>query len=494
MTGEVVFSSKPLWACLVSLLAVIPIVRSRKDPHRREMWSFGAAFVKFAIVLSMLPVIMSGKEIVFTLWEILPGAPIQFRVDALGMLFALVASSLWIITTLYGIGYMRGLKEHAQTRFFAFFAVALSATLGVAFSANLLTLYIFYEILSLSTYPLVTHHQDKEARGGGRTYLTYLLGTSVGFVLPALVYCYIKTDGNLDFASHGALVGLVSSKEALVLMLLLVFGFAKGGLMPFHSWLPGAMVAPTPVSALLHAVAVVKVGVFCILRVITGVLGVETLEEFDLGTILAWIAGFTVVVSSLIALSQDNLKRRLAFSTIGQLAYITLGAALLAPKGLTGSFMHIAMHAFGKITLFFCAGAIFVANGKKYISQCKGLAQEMPYTMTAFAIGALSVVGIPPAGGFISKFYLVTGTMESGMYHATIFYLISSFLNACYFFPIIFTVFFQKPEQPITGIKESHPCCVAALCITASFTLILFFNPGPFFWLSSMMSRAVFGL
>jgi len=221
-------------------------------------------------------------------------------------------------------------------------------------------------------------------------------------------------------------------------------------------------------------------------------LGVETLRAFDLGTVIAWIAGFTVIVSSLIALSQDNLKRRLAFSTIGQLAYIILGASLLAPKGLTGSLMHIAMHAFGKITLFFCAGAIFVANGRKHISQCKGLAREMPFTMTAFAIGALSVVGIPPAGGFVSKLYLVWGTMEADMYQATCFYLVSSFLNACYFFPIIFAAFFQKPENPANGIRESHPCCVAALCITASFTLLLFFHPGPFYWLANMMSQVVF--
>ena len=479
-------------AILAPLLLVPVLMLLHAKPNLREGATLATAVVTFLSVATLFDDVAAGARPAVVVGEMLIGLPMAFEVEPLGMVFAGIASFLWIVTTIYAIGYMRGHHERNQTRFYICFAVAISSAIGIAFAANMLSLFIFYEVLTLSTFPLVTHHQDKEARRGGRTYLAYLLGTSVGFVLPALVYCYIKTDGNLDFSPDGALSGLLSGKEAMVLMLLLVFGFAKGGLMPFHSWLPGAMVAPTPVSALLHAVAVVKVGVFCILRVITGVLGVETLRAFDLGTVIVWIAGFTVIVSSLIALSQDNLKRRLAFSTIGQLAYIILGASLLAPKGLTGSLMHIAMHAFGKITLFFCAGAIFVANGRKYISQCKGLAREMPFTMTAFAIGALSVVGIPPAGGFVSKLYLVWGTMEADMYQATCFYLVSSFLNACYFFPIIFAAFFQKPENPANGIRESHPCCVAALCITASFTLLLFFHPGPFYWLANMMSQVVF--
>ncbi len=266
-----IHSSLPLWACLVSLLAVIPIVLSRRHPNLRESFTFLAGLIKFGLVLAMLPIVLNGQAIEFTIWRILPNLVIQFRVDAFGMLFALVASSLWIVTSIFSVGYMRSLKEHSQTRFFAFFAVALSATLGVAFSANLFTLYLFYEMLSLSTYPLVTHHQDKEARTGGRTYLTYLMGTSIGFVLPALVFCFIRTGGEMDFSATGFLSGNLSGTEALVVLLLFLFGFAKSGLMPFHSWLPGAMVAPTPVSALLHAVAVVKVGVFCIVRIITGV-------------------------------------------------------------------------------------------------------------------------------------------------------------------------------------------------------------------------------
>ena len=266
--------------------------------------------------------------------------------------------------------------------------------------------------------------------------------------------------------------------------------------MPFHSWLPGAMVAPTPVSALLHAVAVVKVGVFCILRVITGVFGVEFLQELGAVNIITGVAAFTVVTSSLIALTQDNLKRRLAFSTIGQLSYIILGASLLTRSGMTGSFMHIAMHAFGKITLFFCAGAIFEATGRKYISQLNGIGKAMPYTMTAFAIGAMSVIGLPLTGGLISKFYLVYGTVEGQQYWMTAVYLISSLLNAAYFFPLIFRAFFTKDPDPAfdDGVKEAHPACVAALMFTAVCSVVLFFFPGPFFQLADLTAQTMFGL
>lgn len=492
---ETITSSLPFWACIVSLLAVLPIAINGAWPNLREAFTFGAGIIKLLLVLAMLPPILDGKVLEFTFCQILPNTALQFRVDSFGLLFALVASSLWIVTSLYSIGYMRGLKEHAQTRFYSFFAVALSATIGVAFSANLLTLYIFYEILSLSTYPLVTHHQDKEARAGGRTYLTYLLGTSVGFALPALIYIAWKTGGAMDFSAAGFLAGKIGGTEALVLFLLLVFGFAKGGLMPFHSWLPGAMVAPTPVSALLHAVAVVKVGVFCILRVITGVFGVDFLLDLGIAGIISAVAAITVVVSSLIALSQDSLKRRLAFSTIGQLSYIILGASLLAPTGMTGSFLHIAMHAFGKITLFFCAGAIFEAHGLKYISQMKGLGKAMPITMGAFAIGAMSVTGLPLTGGLISKFYLISGTVESRQFLMTAVYLISSLLNAAYFAPIVFNAFFCKEGESRfgDGVREAHPCCVAALSFTAVCSVVLFFCPGPFYWLADLTTRNLFG-
>ncbi len=476
---ETIQSSLPLWTCLVSLIAVVPIVFFGRTPNMREFFTFLAGCVKLGLVLTMLPAVLAGNTIEFTLWRILPNLAIAFRVDAFGMLFALVASSLWIVTSVYSVGYMRSLKEHSQTRFFAFFSVALSATIGVAFSANLFTLYLFYEMLSLSTYPLVTHHQDKEARTGGRTYLTYLMGTSIGFILPALIFCYIRTGGDMDFSNAGFLAGHLSGTEALIVLLLLVFGFAKSGLMPFHSWLPGAMVAPTPVSALLHAVAVVKVGVFCVVRVITGVFGVDFLQDLGYGTVIAGIAAFTVIVSSLIALTQDNLKRRLAFSTIGQLAYIILGAALLTPRGISGSMMHIGMHAFGKITLFFCAGAIFVATGKKYVSELAGIGKRMPITMGAFFIGSLSIIGLPPTGGFISKWYLVTGTLQADQMVLLVVFLISTILNAAYFLPIVYSAFFKLPAEAKTPetFNEAPWFCVLPLAFTALVTLILFIRP-----------------
>ena len=491
MTQPAIISITPALASLVSLLAVIPIILLGRRANLREGASFVAGIVKFGLIASMLPKVMAGWTIEYTLWEIVPNLAIAFRVDALGMIFGLVASSLWIITTLYSIGYMRGLKEHAQTRFFSFFAVSLSATIGVAFAANLFTLFLFYEMLSLATYPLVTHHQDREARAGGRTYLSYLLTASIAFVLPSLIYIFIKTGGGLDFVAGGFLEGHVGGAEALVLLLLLTFGFAKAGIMPLHSWLPAAMVAPTPVSALLHAVAVVKVGVFCILRVYSGVFGIEFLSDLNLGTIVTWIAAFTVVVSSLIALTQDNLKRRLAFSTIGQLSYIVLGMALLTPKGVTGSMMHIAMHAWGKITLFFCAGAIFQATGKKYISEMVGIGKRMPMTMAAFFIGSLSVIGIPLAGGFWSKIYLLWGAVEDGQYAMLAVLLISSLLNAAYFFPIAFRAFFCKPEDSLfeAKVEEAHPCAVVALCLTAVVTMLLFIYPEPFFALADAAAQ-----
>jgi multicomponent Na+:H+ antiporter subunit D len=484
---ETITSIKPLLAVLVSLVAVIPIVASGSRPNLREGWTFLAGIIKFGLVASMLPVILNGTIIEYTLIEVLPGLAIQFRVDPMGMLFALVSSSLWIATSAYSIGYMRGLSEHSQTRYFSFFAVALSATIGVAFSANLFTMYLFYEMLSLATYPLVTHHQDDEARISGRKYLSFILGTSIGLVLPAMLIIYSLT-GTLDFASQGILSIGLSKSTVAVLLLMCVFGFAKAGIMPFHAWLPAAMVAPTPVSALLHAVAVVKVGVFSIFRVITGIFGSNLLLSLNLGTVLCYIAAFTILTASLIALSQDGLKRRLAFSTIGQLSYIILGAALLSPKGQVGGLVHIAMHAFGKITLFMCAGAIFVATGKKYISEMVGIGKRMPVTMIAFFIGSLSVIGLPPTGGFFSKWYLVLGTLEADQMVMLVVLLTSSLLNGAYFLPIVYKAFFCTPEESMfeDKVQEAPLWCVVPLTITAILSVGLFFYPNIFRRLAEM--------
>jgi multicomponent Na+:H+ antiporter subunit D len=492
---ETITSIRPLLAVLVSLLIIPLVVVSSRSPNVRESWTFVAAVAKFLIVLSMLPAILRGTEIVYTVVQFMPGAAIKFRVDALGMLFALVSSSLWIITSAYSIGYMRGLKEHGQTRYFCFFAICLSATIGAAFSANLLTLYLFYEILSLATYPLVTHHQDLEARSSGRKYLLYVVGASIGLVLPAMLICY-NLAGTLEFSKNGILAGTAESQSLLfILLFMFVFGFAKSAIMPMHSWLPAAMVAPTPVSALLHAVAVVKVGVFSIVRILTGVFGIQFLSSSDLGIAVCYVAAFTILVGSFIALSQDGLKRLLAFSTIAQLSYIVLGVALLSPKGMTGGMLHIAMHAFGKITLFFCAGAIFVATGKKNISEMIGIGRRMPVTMAAFFIASLSIIGMPPCGGFISKWYLALGTLQAHQTGFLVVLLFSSLLNACYFIPITYKAFFCKPEDAMfeNKMQEAPAFCVVPLVITATISVILLFYPQPFLRLARMMVQSITG-
>ncbi|PLX81006.1 MAG: cation:proton antiporter [Desulfuromonas sp.] len=471
----------PIAAVMISLLGAIPILLSGRQPNLREGWTLVIAVGKFLLIASMLPAVLAGGGFVFTLAEVLPGVPIQLRVDAMGMFFALVASFLWIFTSIYSIGYMRSLEEHGQTRYFASFAVAISATIGVAFSANLFTLYLFYEMLSLSTYPLVTHEQNAEARASGRKYLTYILGTSIGFALPAMLLTY-SLAGTLDFTSGGILVGKADAATLTLLLILFVFGFAKAGIMPFHGWLPAAMVAPTPVSSFLHGVAVVKVGVFSILRVVFHIFGPDLLGEFHLGTALTVLASITIIVASLVALTQDNLKRRLAYSTIGQLSYMVLGAGMLTAAGMTGGMLHIAMHAFGKITLFLCAGAIYVASHKKYISQMDGLGRKMPVTYTAFLLGSLSIIGMPPLGGFISKWNLVIGAVDGGSLLLLLVLLVSSLLNAAYFLPIVYRGFFAaSPEgAEAEGIKEAPLLCVIPLSVTALGSLALFFFPDTF--------------
>ena len=485
-----VTSILPVLACLASLAAVPLILIFRKNIFLRELVTFGAGIAKFAFVLAMLPLVLEGKVIEFTFVKGIGGinVPIEFRVDGLGMIFALVASSLWIVTSLYAVGYMRGLKEHSQTRFFVFFAISLCATLGVAFAGNLLTLYLFYEMLSLATWPLVTHHQDKEARTGGRTYLSYLLGTSIAFAIPAIIFTYLKSGGDLSFGGEAILAQSdLGYWPGLILLLGFAFGFSKSGMMPFHSWLPGAMVAPTPVSALLHAVAVVKVGVFCVIRVVTDVFGVDLLGRLGINLVLCWVAAFTIITSSLIALTQDNLKRRLAFSTIGQLAYIVLGAALLTKYSLSGSVLHIAAHAVAKITLFFCAGAIFVATGKKYVSELAGLGRTMPVTMGAFFVGSLGVIGLPPSLGLISKFQLVVGAADSGEIALLCVFLVSTILNAAYFLPLAWVAFFPRKgtlppgdDLPFawSGVREAPWACVVPLTLTALLSTGLFFTSG----------------
>ncbi len=483
LAPTIVHDARPLIALLAPAIAVVGIVwAGEKRPNLREAFTFLAGIVQAGVVLSMIPLVLAGSVLECHLWQIFTNVPLLLRVDGFGLTFAAVASVLWIATSLYAIGYMRGLHEHAQTRFYSFFAISLTATIGVAFSANLLTIYFFYEMLSVSTFPLVTHMQNKEARTGGRTYLSYLLFTSLCLLLPALSWCYVWLDGGqgtMDFLAGNSMAEQFSGTTQLVLLLLFTFGFAKAGLMPMHSWLPNAMVAPTPVSALLHAVAVVKVGVFCVIRVYSDIFGINLLQGLNGEEVMVWIACATILIASFIALSQDNLKRRLAFSTIGQLGYVVIGATLATKQGMGGAVLHIAMHACGKITLFFCAGAIFVASGKKYVSQLRGLGRKMPFTMGAFLVGSLSVIGLPPLGGFISKWYLALGALDRDYLWVVVVLLVSSLLNVFYLLPVAVTAFFRAEDEDgqewVAGMKEAPWQCVVPLTCTALGCFGLFF-------------------
>ncbi|MFC1787412.1 monovalent cation/H+ antiporter subunit D family protein, partial [Halobacteriota archaeon] len=433
---EPVYSMRPVLAILVSLVCAVLILASgERRRNLREFWTLLAAFSKFVIVISMLPLVMNGGVYEFTVMSILPGIPLHFRVDALGILFATLASMLWIMTSVYSIGYMRKLREHAQTRYFFCFAVCLSSAIGIAFAANLLTLFIFYEVMTIATYPLVIHKETPEALRAGRKYLIYLLTGGI-LILLGMVITYSLT-GTLSFADNGILAGNGSTQVLRALFAIFIVGFGmKAALMPLHGWLPSAMIAPTPVSSLLHAVAVVKAGVFGIMRIVCHVYGIELMADIGVALPLAIVASFTIIMASIFALAQDNLKRRLAYSTISQLSYIILGAALLSPSGLTGGILHIANHGFMKITLFFCAGAIFVVTGKKNISEMNGLGRRMPVTMTMFFIAALGMCGFPPVSGFISKWYLCMGALEAGGLFFFFMLLVSSLMNVAYFFPI----------------------------------------------------------
>jgi multicomponent Na+:H+ antiporter subunit D len=361
--------------------------------------------------------------------------------------------------------------------------------MGIAFAGNMLTLFIFYEALTLSTYPLVTHKQNDDAKRAGRIYLGILLTTSIGMLLLATLWTWAAT-GTLDFRPGGILAGKVEGPLVGILLALYMFGIGKAALMPFHRWLPAAMVAPTPVSALLHAVAVVKAGVFTVMKVVVYIFGIDFLSTTGASEWLIWVAATTLLLASVVALTKDNLKARLAYSTVSQLAYVVLGAALATSMGVIGGSMQIVMHAMGKITLFFCAGAIYTATHKTEISQLDGLGRVMPFTFGAFLVGALSIIGLPPLGGSWSKWYLIVGAADAGQMAMIGVLLISSLLNVAYLLPVAARGFFvpnpNTVEDPSlvgeksggirwSDIEEAPFFCVLPLCLTALGCLLLFF-------------------
>ena len=456
-------------------------------PNLREAVTLITAGVLFALVASLFLQALDGGRPSAFVGEMLPGLAIAFKVEPLGMMFAGIASFLWVVTSLYSIGYMRSHHEQNQTRFYVYFAVAISSAIGVAFAANMMTLFVFYEVLTLSTFPLVTHHGTEEAKRAGRVYLGILLGTSIGLQLIAVIWTWTLAD-TLDFTDGGILRGKASAGTVGVLLALYVFGIGKAAVMPLHRWLPAAMVAPTPVSALLHAVAVVKAGVFAILKVTVYIFGIDLLGQTHATGWLLWVAAGTIVGASLVAMHQDNLKRRLAYSTISQLSYVVLGALLANAAGIIGGAMHIAMHAFGKITLFFCAGAILVATHKTEISQMDGLGRRMPLTMGAFLIAAISIAGLPPLGGLWGKWYLALGALDAGYSVLVGVLMLSTLLNIAYLIPLPVRAFFRgEPNAPTGTITEAPTACLLAIGVTTVMCLVLFFYPEPVYRLALML-------
>jgi multicomponent Na+:H+ antiporter subunit D len=364
------------------------------------------------------------------------------------------------------------------------FPIAIMAALGIAYSANLVTLFVFYELLTLSTYPLVAHKETDEARIGARTYLAILVFTSITFLLTAIVWTWVAV-GHTDFRPGGIMAGNIDPAFVPLLLGLFMFGIGKAALMPFHRWLPSAMVAPTPVSALLHAVAVVKAGVFTVLKVTVYIFGVDFLAATGASTWLAYVAAFTVIMASVVALTKDNLKARLAYSTVSQLAYVVLGASLATAAGIIGGGMQIAMHAMGKITLFFCAGAIYVAAHKTEVSELDGLGRKMPWTFAAFLVGSLSVVGLPPFGGAWVKWWLFTGALDAGEIAVVVVLIVSSLLSLGYLLPVAARALFLPPRvAPAVGaagaelpddLERQHWLVVLAPVVTAIGTIVLFF-------------------
>jgi multicomponent Na+:H+ antiporter subunit D len=489
-----VYDIRPALAPAVSLACAALVFVAADNTFLRRLLSLSAALLKLAVVMSMLPGALRGTVYVFRLVDFTEGVGLGFRTDALGMFFSAVSSTLWLLTTVYAIGYME--REHSKRRFFGFFALCVSTTVGVAFAENLLTMFLFYETLTICTYPLVIHDETPEAMKAGRKYLVYTL-TGGAFVLLGSIVTY-QLAGTMTLSQPGIL-SIEDGRGTLTLLFVaLIAGFGvKAAIMPLHGWLPSAMVAPTPVSALLHAVAVVKVGAFGILRTVYNIFGVALLRELGVANWLAALAAFTILAASIVAIFQDNFKRRLAFSTISQLSYIVLGAALLTPLAATAAIVHIANQAFAKITMFFVAGSIQRCTGKTAVHELAGIGFRMPYTMAAFTVAALSFIGVPLFAGFVTKWYLSLGALEDGAWWYALVMLGSALLNAAYWLPVVYTAFFKTPPTAEVEVHEADWTMLGPTIVCAVFVIFLGTTvsvPGMPFALASAAVKFVFGM
>ena len=477
----------PLLVVASSLLPGLIIFGLAEERVRlRTMLNLFGAIAKLALVGWMVWGVYYGHHYETRL-PLLPDLELVLRAGPLALLFVSLSTALWLVTTVYAIGYLEG-SPH-RSRFFGFFSLCVTATVGVALSGNMITFLLFYELLTLSTYPLIVHRGTEVARRAGQSYLVYtIFGGALLLLGTAWLY---NLTGTLEFIPRGFLSGLgVEHQPALItIFILMIAGLGvKAALVPLHGWLPLAMVAPAPVSALLHAVAVVKAGAFGIVRVVYEVFGVDFATVLGLTEPLAWLAAFTIIYGSLRALYQDDLKRRLAFSTVSQVSYIVLGVAVAGPIAAIGGVVHLVHQGLMKITLFFCAGNLAETLGIHKVSEMNGVGRRMPWSMAAFTVGAFGMIGVPPVAGFISKWYLGLGALEAGQSWVIIVLAGSSLLNAAYFLPILHRAWFKEPpnawpEEHNFGRKETAwalllpPVVTALMALSAGILVSAPFSP-----------------
>jgi multicomponent Na+:H+ antiporter subunit D len=444
--------------------------------HRlRTGLNLAGAILKIVFVAFLLRGVLGGDtfELSFTM---APGVVLALGADANSVLFVTLSSVLWFWTTLYAVGYLE--DSPRRSRFFGFFSFCVTSTVGIALAANLVTFLIFYELLTISTFPLVVHRGTRKALKAGGVYLAYTIGG--GTVLLLAVAWLQNIAGPVAFTERGALHAVVDAHPTQLTMIFFLFiaGLGvKSALVPLHGWLPRAMVAPAPVSALLHAVAVVKAGAFGIVRLVYDVYGIETAQQLGLLQPLALLAGFTIVYGSTRALVQDDLKKRLAYSTVSQVSYITLGTAIFGPLATIGGIVHLVHQGIMKITLFFAAGNYAETLGIHRISEMNGVGRRMPWSTAAFTVGALGMIGVPPLAGFVSKFYLKQGAIAAGQEWVTLILAASSLLNAAYFLPILYRAWFlapaeQWPKERVFGRLETHWMLLAPPLFTAAMVIL----------------------
>ncbi|MFN4319135.1 MAG: proton-conducting transporter membrane subunit [Aquificaceae bacterium] len=453
-----------------------------------------AAVYKLLVLAYLMWSVYEGK--VFEIrYAMVPFADFYLTVDPLALLFVSLSSFLWLITTVYAIGYLEGSPN--RRRFFTFFNLAVTSTMGIALAGNLFTFFLFYELLTLSTYPLVVHRGTQKALKAGGVYLVYtMLGGALFMLCLVLLYMFVG-DGTFHTGGNPSLKGwaLESPLMAKLLFYGLFFATAvKAAVFPLHQWLTRAMVAPAPVSALLHAVAVVKAGAFGIVRLVYELYGVELVQGMNLWQPLAYLTAFTIIFGSLMAVFQEELKKRLAYSTISHLSYIILGILLPGQLSTMGALLHLVNHGIMKITLFMCLGNYAEKYDVHKFKELGGVGRKMPLTTIAFTIASLGLIGVPATAGYITKKYLDAGAKGAGEEWAAYIFYISSILSVFYLIPIVFKAWFggKREKEEKRGI-EVNPLMLIPPLITASLTLLLGIIPeepiSPLKWVRYIASR-----